>query len=208
MSTSRAQKKLKKPVKSRVSTPAEPYHHGNLRAALLEAAGKMLEASGPEALSLRGVARKLGVSHNAPYRHFATRDDLLAALAAEGFRSLGEATLKARSATVPGDNAVNWMGLAYIGFALKNPARYRLMFGGAKGNTEELSTTAKNSFMRLRNAVAQSGVPSADLAAVRAWAQVHGIAHLLLDKQINAALMGGHTPLEFAALLRVGPARI
>src|SRR6185312_8546459 len=104
---------------------------------LLKTAGRMLEDQGPDALSLRDVARKLGVSHNAPYRHFATRDDLLAALATEGFRALGEATLKARSAAGPDDNAVNWMGLAYIDFALKNPARYRLMFGGPKGDTEE-----------------------------------------------------------------------
>jgi AcrR family transcriptional regulator len=204
MSTSRRAPQRKNPKKAPVSGPGEPYHHGNLRAALLDAAGKILEENGPDALSLREVARRLGVSHNAPYRHFATRDELLAALAAEGFRALGEATGKARAAAGPDDNAVNWMGLAYIDFALKNPARYRLMFGGSKADTEELATSAKESFLRVRGAIAQSGAPSADLAAVRAWAQVHGIAHLLLDKQINAALMGGRTPLEFAALLLVG----
>ncbi len=129
-------------------TPLETanYHHGNLRAALLEAAGKLLEQGGPAALSLRAVARQLGVSHNAPYRHFATREDLLAALATEGFHALSQAMAKTRRAAGLEDDIVNWMGLAYIDFALKHPARYRLMFGGAKAESAELSDSAKESF--------------------------------------------------------------
>ena len=60
------------------------YHHGDLRAALLQAAGEILEKEGLEALSLREAARRAGVSHNAPYRHFPDRDSLLAALVAQG----------------------------------------------------------------------------------------------------------------------------
>src|SRR2546428_5567598 len=66
------------------------YHHGNLRTALLRAAGERLEKQGITALSLREAARRVGVSHNAPYRHFADREALLAALAAQGFEMLGQ----------------------------------------------------------------------------------------------------------------------
>ncbi len=78
------------------SGPAQPYHHGDLRRALVAAARALLEESGPEALSLRDVARRVGVSHNAPYRHFPTKQALLAAVAAEEF-----AALSARMAAVP-----------------------------------------------------------------------------------------------------------
>lgn len=199
MSTSQRAKAAKKPRKAPVSAAVEPYHHGNLRAALLKAAGRLLEDKGPDALSLRDVARRLGVSHNAPYRHFATREDLLAALAAEGFRALQEATGKARAAAKA--DAIDNMGLAYIEFALTNPQRYRLMFGGAKGQSAELSESAKAAFMQLAGTSNARFGPAQALAAARAWAFVHGVAHLLLDKQINAALMEGRTPLEFAALL-------
>ncbi len=200
MSTSRSKKLEKPPI-------GDNYHHGNLRAALLQTAGEILEQDGPDRLSLRAVARQLGVSHSAPYRHFATRKDLLAALAAEGFRAMSKATAKARDAAGPEDNTINWMGLAYIDFALKNPARYRLMFGGAKGQSTELAESAKASFMQLQGSAGGARFGDSPLAAVRAWAFVHGVAHLLLDKQIRPELMGGRTPLEFAALLLVGPPR-
>ncbi len=196
MATLRSKKPRKLPARGR-------YHHGNLRSALLAAAGKILERDGPEKLSLRGVARDLAVSHNAPYRHFSTRQDLLAALAAEGFRAMSKATAKARDAAGPEDNTVNWMGLAYVDFALKNPARYRLMFGGAKGQSTELADSAKASFVQLQGSAGGGRFGDSPLAAVRAWAFVHGVAHLLLDKQIKPELMDGRTPLEFAALLLV-----
>src|SRR5216117_2127251 len=97
------------------------YHHGNLRTALLRAAGERLEKQGITALSLREAARRAGVSHNAPYRHFADREALLAALAAEGFAMLAE-----RLRGQPGRE----MGEAYVRFALEQPQRFRLMFGG------------------------------------------------------------------------------
>src|SRR4051812_36803257 len=97
------------------------YHHGNLRPALLRAASKTLEKEGAGALSLRDLARRAGVSHNAPYRHFRDRDSLLAAIATEGFRQLGDA-LRGR--------AGKEMGAAYVRFALEHPQQFRLMFGG------------------------------------------------------------------------------
>src|SRR3981189_2620118 len=97
------------------------YHHGGLRPAVLRSAGKMLEKHGLASLSVRGGGRRAKVSHNAPYRHFPDRESLLAALAAEGFERLGAALSK-----VP----ANRMGEAYVSFALQNPERFRLMFGG------------------------------------------------------------------------------
>ena len=196
--------KPKTPGKNRASGN---YHHGDLRAALLVVAGEMLERGGPDKLSLRDVARKSGVSHNAPYRHFPTREALLAALAAEGFRSLGEATAKARSKTTATRRAIDSMGLAYVEFALANPARYRLMFSGAKSQSAELSDNARAAFNQLAGTADTRSGETPNLAAVRAWAFVHGIAHLLLDKQINPALLGEMTPLQFAALLLGKPSR-
>ena len=73
---------------------AKPYHHGNLREALLEAAIRLIAEVGPTAFTLREVSRRAGVSHNAPYRHFRDRDDLMAAVAAQGFRELTQAMVE------------------------------------------------------------------------------------------------------------------
>ena len=97
------------------------YHHGDLRSALLLAAADVVEKHGLKALTLRYVARRAGVSHNAPYRHFKDRNALLAALAEKGFRDLGSA--------LEGKPGVR-MGEAYVRFGLAHPARFRLMFGG------------------------------------------------------------------------------
>ena len=95
------------------------YHHGDLRPALLRAAAKILEKEGSDAVSLRDLARRAGVSHTAPYRHFPDRRALLAALAEEGFAQLA-AELEGRP----------WreQAVAYVRFAIANPERFRLMF--------------------------------------------------------------------------------
>src|SRR5918999_1721652 len=93
------------------------YHHGDLRAAVLAAAAKIMEKEGLAGLSVREAARRAGVSHNAPYRHFPDR----AALAIEGFRELGKA-LEGRSGRE--------LGETYVHYALQHPQRFRLMFGG------------------------------------------------------------------------------
>jgi AcrR family transcriptional regulator len=143
------------------------YHHGDLRQAVLQTAGKILEKEGLEALSLREVARRAGVSHNAPYRHFRDRDSLLGALAAEGFERLGDA-LQSRPRRE--------MGEAYVQFALTNPQRFRLMFGGlAKPEKRD-----RRAYERLLQSFADLG-EDAQYAAAAAWGLVHGLAHLLLD---------------------------
>ena len=106
-----------------------PYHHGNLRQELLRAAEAALEAGGVQQLSLRGLSRELGVSHGSPQRHFATKQDLLNALATEGFQRLDGVSAKA--ATAPGQDfnaRLTKVALAHLGFALKHPALLALMF--------------------------------------------------------------------------------
>lgn len=148
------------------------YHHGDLRAALLRASSQVLEKEGITGLSLRDVARRAGVSHNAPYRHFPDRDALLAALAAEGFVTLAEAMRGHRGRE---------MGEAYVRFALEHPQRFRLMFGGvlAFSKFPELRAAADGAYQTLVEAFKEH--PRPDLAAAGAWALVHGLSHLLLD---------------------------
>ena len=153
------------------------YHHGNLRPALLRAAGKMLEKEGPAGISLREAARRAGVSHAAPYRHFEDRDALLAELAAEGFEMLGEAMRGQTGRT---------MGEAYVRFALDHSQRFRLMFGGSLPlqKHSHLRTAASATYQGLVEAF--KDMPHPELAAAAAWSLVHGLAHLKLDGHLAA----------------------
>ena len=151
------------------------YHHGDLRSVLLGSASELLEEQGLAALSLREVARRAGVSHNAPYRHFPDRDGLLAELAAEGFRQLGE---------VMAANQGRAMGEAYVRFALEHPSRFRLMFGGQLKLRQyaALAEAARKTHEALVRAFrAQAGIADPEKAAAAAWSLVHGLAQLLLD---------------------------
>jgi AcrR family transcriptional regulator len=144
--------------------PMSTYHHGDLPAALLKAAGKALEQKGIASLSLRDAARRAGVSHNAPYRHFADREALLAALAAEGFAMLAD-RLRGRQGAE--------LGMAYVQFALEHPQRFRLMFAGMSGDG------AEQAYRMVRDAFKE--LPRADVAAAAAWSLMHGLAQLLLE---------------------------
>ena len=143
------------------------YHHGALPQALLRAAGKILEQEGLGSVRMRELARRAGVSHNAPYRHFPDRDSLLAALVAEGFAQLGDA-LQSRPRRE--------MGEAYVEFALAHPQRFRLMFGGVP-NMEQPDARA---YQGLLKSFADLG-EDAQYAATAAWALLHGLSQLLLD---------------------------
>ncbi len=166
------------------------YHHGDLQAALVLTAGKMLEKEGVEALKLREVARQAGVSHNAPYRHFTRREALLAALAAEGFEWLGAAQRKAAEA-----GGLRGMGEAYVSFALAHPQRFRLMFGGQIriARHVRLREVAMRTFEGLSGALAARAPEAhgARDASVAAWSLVHGLALLLMGERIAPAALGG-----------------
>ncbi|MYW90053.1 TetR/AcrR family transcriptional regulator [Amycolatopsis rubida] len=162
------------------------YHHGDLRAALLTTAMEMLEQG--EQFSLRAVARKAGVSPTAPYRHFADRDALESALAAQGLRDLN-ADLS-QGGTPPKTVAeLAEFGVAYVGFALRRPALFRLMFGNACDDTSDDRVSAAAAVHEtLAHAVANV-FPEADLAAITiaGWGMVHGLACLHLDGKLPSA---------------------
>src|ERR1700687_957438 len=105
-----------------------PYHHGNLKQALLAAAVKVLGKKGPRAFTLREVARQAKVSHTAPYRHFRDKDELLAAVAAQGFDRLADAMIAAATPARNALEALELSGRGYVQFALDWPEHFSAMF--------------------------------------------------------------------------------
>lgn len=160
-----------------------PYHHGDLRRALLEAALVILERDGEAGLGLRDLARAVGVSPAAPYRHFDSRAALLEALAVTGFQRF-TATMEDVSKSRPAD-LLSAMGKAYVLFALDNAALFRLMFSPQlrRDNRPGLRMAADAAFATLRR-VSGGDAREGRVAALAAWARVHGLAVLLLDGQI------------------------
>src|SRR5690554_4541440 len=165
------------------SIPNAPYHHGNLRQALLEAALVILEREGEAGLGLRDLARAVGVSPAAPYRHFDSRAALLEALAVTGFQRFTRA-MEEIAATAPPDMLAA-MGKTYVLFALHNAGLFRLMFSPQlrRDNRPGLRMAADAAFATLRQ-VSGGDIRSGRVAALAAWARVHGLAVLLLDGQI------------------------
>lgn len=162
-----------------MSTSEKPYHHGDLRAALLDAADTLLDQGGDGAVSLREAARMAGVSPTAAYRHFADKDALLAALALRGFAVFGEAM---REALARGDaSPFNARGRAYVRFALARPGRFRLMFGPLLARSSAHPALEAASCQAFEALQASAGDKD---AALRGWGLVHGLAHLLLDGAI------------------------
>jgi AcrR family transcriptional regulator len=178
------------------SSAKRSYHHGDLPAALLRVAGKILEKEGVEALTVRALTRRAGVSHAAPYRHFPDREALLAALAAEGFAMLGSAQRKAAAM-----HGLRGMGEAYVRFALEHPQRFRLMFGGQLRIAKHpaLREIAGKAFAGLSGALAARvpGAQGARDASLAAWALVHGLAQLLLEDRIVSAAREGRSDEQF-----------
>jgi AcrR family transcriptional regulator len=169
------------------------YHHGNLRRALLDEALVIIRAEGVEGVTLRDIGARLGVSRTALYRHFADKRALLTAVATEGFRMLREQLVAAWVEGGRGDGAFHAMGVAYVRFAVDNPAHYRVIFGGVVdpgGKEPELEAEARGAFDALVDAVAalqRHGVFISDdpvQMATYSWALVHGIAMLAIDGQL------------------------
>lgn len=170
--------------------PKRPYHHGNLRETLLDVAEALLEREGVGALALRRIARDAGVSHAACYHHFDGREALLRGLAARGFERFG-ATLAAAVAGREGPAAFAEMGVAYVAFAARHQALFRLLFGpeaAARQAHPEVKAAAEAAFAGLLRMAREAG--PGDEAEVRrralsAWASVHGLASLLVDGQLG-----------------------
>ena len=174
------------------NTDTRPYHHGDLRAALLATALDLLRARGPAGLTLRGVARAAGVSRTAPYRHFQDRRELVAAVAAAAFGRMGRAIGQAVQEGSPGLPALRRGLAAYIAFAEAHPAEYRVMFGpevAGRDGLPELEGAALGVFDILRGGIARLqqrgllGEGDAGTMAIAAWATLHGLSMLSLDGQ-------------------------
>jgi AcrR family transcriptional regulator len=173
--------------------PRRPYHHGNLRRALLDEALATIKDEGVEGLTLREIGARLGVSRTALYRHFADKRALLAAVSTEGFRTLRQRLVTAWEEGGRGRAAFEAMGVAYVGFALENPSHYRVMFGGfvdATAYTPELAAEGTAAFQALvdaLNALQRDGIVRGDdlvLMARFVWSVVHGVAMLAIDGQL------------------------
>jgi len=162
--------------------PDRPYHHGELAPSLREAARAILEDEGLDALSLRSVARRAGVSHAAPYRHYASREALLADVASDGLMQL-RAEL-AQAAAAPGDRAerVVHIGGAYLRFASRHAGLLRLMFGSELPNRADFPGLAEATALIGEDIGRALGDPAAGLAA---WAAMHGLALLILENVID-----------------------
>ncbi len=188
---------------------ARPYHHGDLSKALISEAASLVETEGVAALTLRELARRLGVSHAAPTSHFADKDALLGALAAQGFEELANALTAAKDGTraTRGTAAARLreIGRAYVRFALEKPGHYRVMFGrGWKTHLPAgLAHHGDRAYALLEEAVT-AALPTGRSATMPervreavflAWSVVHGAAMLLLDGPLAPVLAEGNEDL-------------
>ena len=189
------------------------YHHGNLPEAMLKEAVRTIQKQGVEALTLRGVGERLGVSRTALYRHFADKQALLAAVAAEGFRTLRTALAAAWESGGRGREGFDAMGLAYVRFAVTHPSHYRVMFGGyldRKRRDPELESEGPAAFQVLVDAIVtlqKRGEIVADhpLHVARfVWATVHGVAMLAINGLLMCADEQAVIAVTRYAALRLG----
>ena len=165
------------------------YHHGDLRAALISAGLAILEGRDADDLGLREVARAVGVSAASVYRHFPNKEALLQALAAEGLTRLGEAQRAASEIAGGGGAGFAATGKAYVAFALANPALFRLIFASPvpEPGGEPSEKQDKASLLLMEFAASQAvelGTNEVRRIATHAWALVHGLAVLILDKRL------------------------
>ena len=176
--------------------PAKPYHHGDLRRALLDEALRTIQTHGVEHLTLRTVGDRLGVSRSALYRHFADKQALLATVGKEGFRALRQALADAWEKNGRGRAGFGAMAGAYVQFAVAHPSYYRVMFGGfieSAAKDDHFVAEARAAFQVLVDALVEqqnAGEIRRDepvLMARFVWAVVHGAAMLVIDGQVSEA---------------------
>jgi len=169
------------------------YHHGNLKAALLKAAFQLVGKIGLEGFTLREVARRAGVSHNAPYRHFKSKEDLLAALAISAFEQLNAALQNAvkgcedHAGPAPRLRAAS---RAYLEFGLAHPARFHAMFHSRfdRESYPEYVAHYRAALALLDGlllACNPSGNPDSESASELLWATIHGITELGIAKRLE-----------------------
>lgn len=174
--------------------PANRYHHGDLRQALIDEALRTIQQDGVEQLTLRTVGDRLGVSRTALYRHFSGKPALLAAVGSEGFRMLHRALADAREGHGRGRPGFEAMGIAYIRFAVAHPSHYRVMFGRFAESCEtdagflDMAGAAFNELVDSIVEQQRDGIVRGDepvLLSRFIWSAVHGAAMLAIDGQLH-----------------------
>lgn len=188
----------------------EPYHHGNLEHALLDAALRSITVDGLQKLSLRQLAKEIGVSHNAPYQHFPDKESLIAALAERGFQQLGEAIDEATATRLPSDPVARLIAVAqcYVAFMAQNPAYMDVMFGSFPHmDYATLSGAAIATLDKLVALVVEGqhhGVireGDAQLMAGAVWSMVHGISGIFIARKFAPIAASANTSAQLTAEL-------
>ncbi|HIF11361.1 MAG TPA: TetR/AcrR family transcriptional regulator [Sneathiellales bacterium] len=163
------------------------YHHGDLKTALLDAGEEILSQKGPEAISLREIARACGVSQTAPYRHFSNKEALLVAIAIRAFEEFGHTLRVAKESRSDPKAKLHELGKAYVEYGLNHPHRLRLMFGrqSVLQSKDDNSIAAKGvGFSLLEDTVEeliQGDEKRLKAATIAAWSLVHGFTMLVLS---------------------------
>lgn len=184
------------------------YHHGNLREALIQAALDTIASRGLAGLAVAELARAVGVSPAAPYRHFRDRNALIAEVSRQGFERLTEA-LKEAVASGPGHPvaALERCGRAYLAFAAREPAAYAAMVQGGTEDDPDVQTATDAAFAVLRRAsdaacaLAPAPRPPALMVALHIWSLTHGVAGLFLGANRRMLPMTPEDLLEAGLLL-------
>lgn len=197
-----------------------PYHHGDLKNALIEAGIEILSKDGLGALSLRSVARKAGVSHAAPYAHFTDKQALVAAISTEGYRKLYERVAQA-AARYAGDPLRQFVesSWAYVAFALEEPAHFKITLSGVVEKEKdypafvEIAQKNYRSLLEIVTICQAAGILDPgppDLMAVSVWGLIHGFTTLILEGQLSHALLERYTIREmfFFALGQIARVRL
>ena len=190
-----------------------PYHHGDLQRALVEAAARILERDGPNAMSLRAVAREAGVSPAAPYHHFKDKDELMAAVARQGFEAMSQAMRTAGEGAEGPHERLVALGVAYVVFARDHPALYHVMFdwrrrGAVRPNAPK---EAGGAYQMVKEARYKASDEKADpddleLATIAGWCAAHGLAEMSQSREFDELKqrLGGDIPFFKAVLDHLG----
>jgi AcrR family transcriptional regulator len=188
------------PPDARAADGRDAYHHGDLRAACIDAGLRLVEDGGPDAVTIRGVARLVGVSHQAPLHHFRDRDELLHEVAERGFELLLERLDRELAPGAGPLEALRTYGLAYVLHAVEHPGLFQVMF--APCDAEPPGEAAYRRLIDLCAATQAAGeLPGDDplRLGLLVWSTVHGLAALYGHMGLDSGASGQPTDARFAA---------
>jgi AcrR family transcriptional regulator len=182
------------------------YHHGDLRNTLIATALEMLLEEGAAALSLRGLAKRAGVSHNAPYQHFTDKEALMAAIAEQGFRILAGHIDSSQEALGGWDSQTRLIaaGQSYVRFAIEHPGHLQVMFGPLASSQYPTLAQAAHAALERLIAIAAQGQASGEIrvdaseAAMTIWMLVHGLSSTFIAQKLPDVIIQERTPLALA----------